>query len=168
MIYSFCFFSAFKAFRYKTVAEKYCVLVADRHRPCISDCKKLADMFDVVWLNDFVENPNNYRDKIQAHFSVHSTLSEEMVASMPKLKVVSVFGVGVDHLDVRMFSRHGVKVGNTPDILNDCVADQAMALLLATARRLAHGRYKPNTKTFVFILIITFIAAMNSEWTYTG
>ena len=98
-------------------------------------------MFDVVWLNDFMANPDIYRDKIQAHFSVSSTLSEEMVASMPKLKVVSSHGVGVDHLDVGMYNRHGVKVGNTPDILNDCVADYAIALILATARRLAHGRY---------------------------
>ena len=123
------------------MAEKYCVLVADTYKPCSSNCKRLSEMFDVVWLSDFMANPDIYREKIQAHFSVSSTLSEEMVASMPKLKVVSAFGVGVDHLDVGMYNRHGVKVGNTPDILNDCVADQAIALLLATARRLAHGRY---------------------------
>ncbi len=123
------------------MAEKYCVLVADGYRKCNSvNCKKLLDMFDVVWYNDFMENPDIYSDKIQGHFSQHTTLSEEMVDSMPKLKVVSAFGVGVDHLDVGMFSRHGIKVGNTP--ISDCVADLAIALLLATARRLAHGRHE--------------------------
>ena len=58
---------------------------------------------------------------------------------LPKLRIVSHFGVGVDSVDVEAASRRGIKVTNTPDVLTDDVADLAVALLLAAVRRIPHG-----------------------------
>jgi glyoxylate reductase len=57
----------------------------------------------------------------------------------PQFKVVSNYGVGVDHIDVAACSRRGVAVGNTPGVLTETTADFALALLMAAARRIAEG-----------------------------
>lgn len=58
-----------------------------------------------------------------------------LMDALPGLKIVSNFGVGYDNVDVAAASMRGVKVTNTPDVLNDCVADTAMALTLMTLRK---------------------------------
>jgi lactate dehydrogenase-like 2-hydroxyacid dehydrogenase len=62
-----------------------------------------------------------------------------LIDALPKLRVISSFGVGLDKLDLAHAARRGVPVGYTPDVLNDCVADMAFALLLAIARRVPEG-----------------------------
>jgi len=58
-----------------------------------------------------------------------------LMDALPKLEIISNFGVGVDAIDLAAAKKRGVIVTNTPDVLNDCVADTAMALVLATLRR---------------------------------
>ncbi|MGQ0545369.1 MAG: 2-hydroxyacid dehydrogenase [Betaproteobacteria bacterium] len=53
----------------------------------------------------------------------------------PKLEIVSNFGVGVDAINLDDAKRRGIIVTNTPDVLNDCVADTALALVLMTLRK---------------------------------
>lgn len=60
----------------------------------------------------------------------------ELVAQLPALEVITVFGVGYDGVDVKAAHEHGVPVTNTPDVLNDDVADLAIGLLLSIARRI--------------------------------
>lgn len=57
-----------------------------------------------------------------------------LIDALPDLKVISSFGVGTDALDLEAARRRGVVVANTPDVLNDCVADLAMSLVLDVAR----------------------------------
>jgi lactate dehydrogenase-like 2-hydroxyacid dehydrogenase len=59
-----------------------------------------------------------------------------LIASLPRLEVIANFGVGYDSIDVAAARRRGIVVTNTPDVLDDEVADFAVALLLATIRRL--------------------------------
>jgi len=61
------------------------------------------------------------------------------LAKLPKLRIVSHFGVGVDSVDVAAATARGVKVTNTPDVLTDDVADLTLGLLLATVRRICAG-----------------------------
>jgi hydroxypyruvate reductase len=57
-----------------------------------------------------------------------------MIKALPDLRVISIFGVGLDAVDLDAAREHGVAVGYTPDVLTDCVADTAMLLLLDAAR----------------------------------
>jgi lactate dehydrogenase-like 2-hydroxyacid dehydrogenase len=50
------------------------------------------------------------------------------------VRVISSFGVGLDAVDLDAARERGIAVGYTPDVLNDCVADTAMLLLLDAAR----------------------------------
>jgi glyoxylate reductase len=57
----------------------------------------------------------------------------------PKLKVLSNYAVGYDNIDVEAATARGIPVGNTPGVLTETTADQAFALLLASARRVVEG-----------------------------
>jgi glyoxylate reductase len=52
---------------------------------------------------------------------------------------VSNFAVGYNNIDIPAASHHGILVGNTPGVLTDATADVAMALILATGRRVVEG-----------------------------
>ena len=63
----------------------------------------------------------------------------QLMDALPKLEIISYFGVGVDGIDLEAARRRGVIVTNTPEVLNECVADLALGLTLATIRRISLG-----------------------------
>ena len=58
-----------------------------------------------------------------------------LMDALPKLEIISNFGVGVDAIDLDAAQQRKIIVTNTPDVLNDCVADTAMALAINVVRR---------------------------------
>jgi lactate dehydrogenase-like 2-hydroxyacid dehydrogenase len=56
------------------------------------------------------------------------------MSRFPKLEIVASFGVGYDHVDAKWAGEHGIIVTNTPEVLNEEVADTAVGLLLSTLR----------------------------------
>lgn len=61
------------------------------------------------------------------------------------LKIVATMSVGYDHLDLTEIKKRNVKVSYTPDILTDATAELAVALLLATSRRLLEANEEAKT-----------------------
>jgi hydroxypyruvate reductase len=57
-----------------------------------------------------------------------------LLDALPKLELISVFGVGYDGVPVAYCRERGIKVTNTPDVLTDDVADVALGLILMTGR----------------------------------
>jgi lactate dehydrogenase-like 2-hydroxyacid dehydrogenase len=57
-----------------------------------------------------------------------------LMERFPKLEIVSSFGVGYDHMDVKWAAAHNVILTNTPGVLTEEVADTALGLLLCTVR----------------------------------
>jgi lactate dehydrogenase-like 2-hydroxyacid dehydrogenase len=57
-----------------------------------------------------------------------------LMQKLARLEIVSSFGVGYDNVDTKYAGAHGITVTNTPDVLNEEVADTALGLLLCTAR----------------------------------
>ena len=68
--------------------------------------------------------------------SGESKVGAELMAQLPALEIVSIMGVGYDGVDVAAAKARGVMVAHTPDVLNDDVADLALALMLNIARRI--------------------------------
>jgi hydroxypyruvate reductase len=60
----------------------------------------------------------------------------ELIEALPALEIIGVFGVGVDAVDLAIAKARGVRVTNTPEVLTEGVAELAIALLLAVARRI--------------------------------
>jgi D-3-phosphoglycerate dehydrogenase len=65
-----------------------------------------------------------------------SKFTERVFAACPRLRLVSVWGTGTDHVDLAAATRHGVTVTNTPGVSAISIAEHALALLLAVARRI--------------------------------
>ena len=106
-------------------------------------------------------------DRLREHFDVHAEAEErafsatelaerlagsdaaivgladridgKVLEGAPKLRFVANLGVGYNNLDIDALSRRGVGASNTPDVLNETVADYAWALMLAAARRVGEA-----------------------------
>jgi hydroxypyruvate reductase len=66
----------------------------------------------------------------------HSHVDATLMDALPKLEIISNFGVGVDQIDLDAAKKRGIIVTNTAGALNECVADHAMALVLNTLRQI--------------------------------
>ncbi|MGV3552239.1 2-hydroxyacid dehydrogenase [Rhizobium sp.] len=72
-------------------------------------------------------------DKVSG-VAVSGNLSASIMDALPNLKIVANFGVGYDGVDVRHAASKGIIVTNTPDVLDEEVADTTIGLLLNTLR----------------------------------
>ncbi len=71
-----------------------------------------------------------------------STVTAALMDQLPALEIIAVMGVGYDGIDVAAAKARGVIVTHTPGVLNDDVADLALALMLDVARGIsAADRY---------------------------
>jgi lactate dehydrogenase-like 2-hydroxyacid dehydrogenase len=59
----------------------------------------------------------------------------KLMDSLPKLEIIANFGVGVDAINLPDAKQRGIIVTNTPDVLNEAVADTALALIMNTVRQ---------------------------------
>jgi len=57
-----------------------------------------------------------------------------LIERLPRLEIISSFGVGYDNIDIKAAAERGITVANTPDVLTEEVADTALGLLLCTVR----------------------------------
>lgn len=65
--------------------------------------------------------------------------SKTLIDQLPNLEIISCFGVGVDAIDLTACKARGIQVTNTPGVLNEDVADLALALMLGIARHIAQA-----------------------------
>jgi lactate dehydrogenase-like 2-hydroxyacid dehydrogenase len=62
------------------------------------------------------------------------TINAALMSRFPRLEIVSSFGVGYDHVEAQWAGAHGIVATNTPEVLDEEVADTALGLLLCTVR----------------------------------
>ena len=75
--------------------------------------------------------------KIRAHAG--SGVKADLIAQLPNLELIAGFGVGTDSIDLKAAKAAHVRVTNTPNVLNDAVAELTLGLMIALARRLPQG-----------------------------
>ena len=68
--------------------------------------------------------------------SGHHGCPKEVMAGLPNLEIIASYGVGYDAIDVAACKAAGVRVSNTPDVLNDAVAEITLGLMIALCRRI--------------------------------
>jgi lactate dehydrogenase-like 2-hydroxyacid dehydrogenase len=71
--------------------------------------------------------------------TVMDKFDEALLAKCPDLKVISNIAVGYNNIDVAAATRRGIRVTNTPGVLDDTTADLTWSLLMAAARRIAEA-----------------------------
>lgn len=72
-----------------------------------------------------------------------AVVTRDLIASLPNLALIAVFGVGYDGVDVQAAKENQVNVTHTPDVLTEDVADLAIGLMLATSRQI------PGAQAFI-------------------
>ena len=76
------------------------------------------------------------RAQIALNIRAHAQFTAGVFARCPLLRLVSIWGTGTDNIDLDAAGRHGVTVCNTPGVNAFAVAEHALALMLAAARRI--------------------------------
>jgi lactate dehydrogenase-like 2-hydroxyacid dehydrogenase len=106
--------------------------------------EKLAGRFDVVHNDeDRPWPPEELTQRMQgasgAMATVMDKFDEPLLAKCPDLKVISNIAVGYNNIDVPACTKRGIRVTNTPGVLDDTTADLTWSLLMAAARRIAEA-----------------------------
>jgi len=124
------------------MASKSRVLIARRVFPEVVE--SLSARFDVATNPDDTPWPPDELARRLAGCqgllaTIMDRVDEALLARAPDLKAVSNIAVGLNNIDVPACTKRGVKVTNTPGVLDETTADLAWALLMAAARRIAEG-----------------------------
>ena len=106
-----------------------------------------------------IEIIKNVEDKDGLLCSLSDNIDSEVITCAERLKVISSYSVGYDHIDIEAAAKRGICVAYTPEVLTETTADLAFALLLATARRIAEadalvrkGKWNHNGWRYDFML----------------
>lgn len=98
-----------------------------------------ADVDMRVW-NEHGDNPAENLTGADALLTYgHPIVDGAVMDSMPNLRVISNFGVGVDHINLADATARGLPVGNTPGFVDGATADMTIALMMAASRNIVQG-----------------------------
>jgi glyoxylate reductase len=126
------------------MSKKKPLVVVTRKLPDLVETR-MRELFDArLNLDDKPMSESDIVDAMREADVLVPTITDVINAGMiaqagEQMKLIANFGNGVDHIDVTSALRRGVTVTNTPSVLTEDTADMTMALILATARRIAEG-----------------------------
>ena len=115
--------------------------------------KRLSGRFDVLQVpdGDLTGLSDAQLSAVRAIAVSMSPIPAAMMERLPNLQVIANFGVGYDNVDVKAAVSRNILVTHTPNVLDDEVADTAIALLINTCRQLPRaerwlrdGRWERN------------------------
>ena len=107
--------------------------------------EKLKNQFDTkfnlndqpISTNELVKLANQYDGMISTGFD---KLGEDFFKALDgKLKIIAQVGVGYDNISVKSAENKKIKVTNTPNVLNEAVAETTILLILAASRRIGEA-----------------------------
>jgi D-3-phosphoglycerate dehydrogenase len=110
--------------RHKTYEEEKLVLEKIGAEVIIANCSTVQEVIETC----------RDADGIMANLA---PMPAEVIQQLEKCKVISRYGVGYDNVDVAACTRKGIYLANVPDYCAEEVSDQALALMMACARKVA-------------------------------
>ncbi|MCC6775505.1 MAG: 2-hydroxyacid dehydrogenase [Hyphomicrobiales bacterium] len=101
----------------------------------------LSGSFDLIKLSDAPDQERFFAETAPTVRGIALSATSERVGAdlmrrLPRLEIISTFGVGYDHIEIAYDAQHGITITNTPDVLTEEVADTALGLLLCTVREM--------------------------------
>ena len=108
-----------------------------------------------IWPHDGFMTPQDVIDqtggcRILVYFPIYP-LGASLFDARPEIRMVALYSVGLDKIDLHAAKERGVVVSNTPDVLTAATADLTMAHILALTRRLVEGDRMVREGRFVEI-----------------
>ncbi|MFC7684959.1 2-hydroxyacid dehydrogenase [Ureibacillus sp. GCM10028918] len=107
--------------------------------------EQISEEYEVVmWKEENSVMPRNellkeVADADAIFTNLTDILDAEFFEHAKKLKVVSTMAVGFDNIDLQEATKRGIPVGHTPDVLSEAVAELALTLMFACARRVGES-----------------------------
>lgn len=121
----------------------YRVLITEPIIDAVVDKLEQHFIVDVGNRGDF-NSEKNLIDAIPDYDALLSMLSnpitKEVIEAGKNIKVIANHAVGYNNIDLKAAAQNNIKVANTPDVLTESSADCAMALMLATARKICEAQ----------------------------
>ncbi|MBN9334883.1 2-hydroxyacid dehydrogenase [Devosia sp.] len=109
--------------------------------PLLASCEKaLAERYTVHKLHEIADKDGWLAEngaRIRAHAG--SGVQKPLMEKLPNLEIIASFGVGYDNIDTATAKARNIRVTNTPDVLNDAVAEITIGLMISLARRIPQG-----------------------------
>ncbi|XP_065357071.1 glyoxylate reductase/hydroxypyruvate reductase-like isoform X2 [Calliphora vicina] len=129
----------------------YKILVTHPEVP--KDALELMSVCELIMCQSLPPNRTEILEKVKGVHGIfwggHDALNAEvLVAAGPQLKSISTMSAGIDYVDVDELKKRKIPLGHTPIVLNNAVADIAVGLMLAAARRFHEGRNKIDSSTW--------------------
>lgn len=109
--------------------------------PLLASCEKaLAERYTVHKLHEIADK-DAWLDENGARIRAHagSGVQAPLMEKLPNLEIIASFGVGYDNIDTATAKARNIRVTNTPDVLNDAVAEITIGLMISLARRIPQG-----------------------------
>ena len=131
----------------ETSPDEITVVVPDDEPPVFADSAALARLSRLsdVKISSFTERPGNQYELIERISGAHTLVVARtttrltnvvLESSAPHLKHIAIWGTATDHIALDAARRLGITVTNTPNAATVAVAEHALALLLALARKI--------------------------------
>lgn len=106
--------------------------------PLLASCEQaLARRYTVHKLHEVADKDAwlaEHGARIRGHAG--AGVQADLMDRLPNLEIIAGFGVGYDSIDTAAARARDIRVTNTPDVLNDAVAELAIGLMIALARRI--------------------------------
>jgi D-3-phosphoglycerate dehydrogenase len=120
------------------------IVVPDDYPPVIPGTRHLDELKQLGDVTVYDSKPANDSDLIGrieeadvvVNIRAYCKFTGDILKSAKSLKMISVWGVGTDHIDLETCRERGIVVTNTPGTATESVAEHALALMLAAARRI--------------------------------
>src|SRR5699024_9182339 len=77
-------------------------------------------------------------------------ISKQVIEQLPKLKLITRYGIGVDHIDVEAANEQGVYVANVPDYSQEDMADHTLALILSSVQKIIQSNNRAKAGRLLF------------------
>jgi lactate dehydrogenase-like 2-hydroxyacid dehydrogenase len=114
--------------------------IVQTHKLLASCEQALAERYTVHKLHEAADKDAllaEVRDRVRG--IAGGNAGPELMDKLPKLEIIANFGVGYDSIDTRAARERNIRVTNTPNVLNDAMAEITIGLMVSLARRLPQG-----------------------------
>ena len=121
--------------------EKKVLLTRKLHDFALNDLKK---HYDIEIHHGKIPMPKEtllkkIKDKDGLICFPYDNIDKDILSAAKKLKTISTYSVGYDHIDVKCARKQNISIGYTPEVLTDATADLTFALILDLLRRITEG-----------------------------
>lgn len=114
--------------------------ILQTHKLLASCEKALAERYTVHKLHEAADKDAliaGIKDSVRG--IAGGNVGPELMDKLPKLEIIANFGVGYDSINTAAARERNIRVTNTPNVLNDAMAEITIGLMVSLARRLPQG-----------------------------